>query len=71
MKMHNAEYKQDVAILCEVEPHYQGHPWGCAKVTLIGRASGSRYMARLRATGTNLGTGHMNNIRWMTVVSSD
>ena len=37
----------------------------------IGRASGSRYMARLRATGADLGTGHTNNIRWMTVVTSD
>ena len=37
----------------------------------IGRASGSRYMARLRATGADLGTGHKNNIRWMTVVTSD
>ena len=38
---------------------------------LVGRASGSRYMARLRATGADLGTGHKNNIRWMTVVTSD
>ena len=37
----------------------------------IGRASGSRYMARLRATGAGLGTGHKNNIRWKTVVTSD
>ena len=35
----------------------------------IGRTSGSRYMARLRATGADLGTGHNNNIRWMTVVT--
>ena len=33
--------------------------------------SGSRYMARLRAIGAYLGTGHYNNIRWMTVVTSD
>ena len=33
--------------------------------------SGSRYMVRLRATGDDLGTGHKNNIRWMTVVTSD
>ena len=31
----------------------------------IGRASGSRYMTRIRATGADLGTGHNNNIRWM------
>ena len=37
----------------------------------MGRASGSRCMARLRATGTDLGTSHKNNIRWMTVVTSD
>ena len=28
-------------------------------------------MSRLRATGADLGTGHKNNIRWMTVVISD
>ena len=37
----------------------------------IGPVSVSRYMARLRATGADLGTGHKNNIRWMTVVTSD
>ena len=37
----------------------------------IGPVSGPRYMARLRATGADLGTGHKNNIRWMTVVTSD
>ena len=37
----------------------------------IGTVSWSRYMARLRATGADLGTGHKNNIRWMTVVTSD
>ena len=36
-----------------------------------GRASGSQYIARLRATGADLGTGHKNNIRCMTVVTSD
>ena len=38
---------------------------------LIGPVSVSRCMARLRATGADLGTGHKNNIRWMTVVTSD
>ena len=37
----------------------------------IGPVSGSRYMERLRATGADLGTGHKNNIRWMTVVTFD
>ena len=45
----------------------------CFRIMLdgIGRASGSRYMARLRATGAGLGTGHKNNIRRKTVVTSD
>ena len=30
--------------------------------------SGSRYMARLRATGVDLGLDSKNNIRWMTVL---
>ena len=38
---------------------------------VIGRASGSRYTARLGTTGGDLGTGHKNNIRWMTDVTSD
>ena len=42
-----------------------------ARFSVIGRASGSRYMARLRATRADLGTGHKNNIRWMTDVTSD
>ena len=39
--------------------------------TGIGRASGSRYMARLRATGADWGLDIKNNIRWMTVVTYD
>ena len=37
----------------------------------IGPVSVSQYMAKLRATGADLGTSHKNNIRWMTVVTSD
>ena len=44
-----------------------GHPNQHA----IGPVSESRYMARLRAIGADLGTGHLNNIQWMTVVTSD
>ena len=32
---------------------------------VTGRASGSRHMARIRAAGVDLVTGHKNNIRWM------
>ena len=38
---------------------------------VIGPVSGSRYMARLRATGADLGLDIKNNIQWMTVVTSD
>ena len=43
-------------IFCIINPR-MWFPFGAA----IGRLSGSRYMARLRAT--DLGTGHKNNIR--------
>ena len=43
----------------------------CYVVMLIGPVSVSRYMARLRATGAGWGLDIKNNIRWMTVVTSD
>ena len=41
-----------------------------AEVKPIGRTSGSRYMARLRAAGADWGLDIKNNIRWMTVITS-
>ena len=38
---------------------------------VIGPVSVSRYMARLPATGADWGLDIKNNIRWMTVVTSD
>ena len=44
---------------------------GVTHANVIGPVSVSRYTGRLHPTGADLGTGHKNNIRWMTVVTSD
>ena len=54
---------------CKINSDHHMH---CGTIMeTIGPVSGSRYMARLRATGADLGTDHKNNIRWMTGVTSD